>query len=328
MKILQISKKSLSLRSFFLTLALLSSTSHADCGKVIITKMNWASAAFVTNVSKFLMEQGYGCDVTVVPSSTVPALTSLAETGEPHIVTEIWSTSAPVVYELEKQGKVVIAANVISDGGERGFYIPKYLAERHPELKTMEGILENPKLVNGLFHNCPEGWGCRIINDHLAEALDFKGHQIKTFNHGSSETLATSLVSAYNNKEPWLGFYWGPTAILGKYEMTHVDLGPYHKEIHECNAQADCQTPGVSSFPSAAVLTAVTTEFSKNNPEVYKLMTHISFSSDTINKLLAWQEINKASAEETAVHFITTQSDIWSTWINEEAIHNLSSLIK
>ena len=61
----------------------------ADCGEVSITEMDWASSAVVTSVAAFLMEQGYGCDVQKVPSSTVPALTSLAETGEPDILTEV-----------------------------------------------------------------------------------------------------------------------------------------------------------------------------------------------------------------------------------------------
>jgi len=39
---------------------------HAACGEVSITEMDWASAAVVTAVSKFLMEQGYGCEVQVV----------------------------------------------------------------------------------------------------------------------------------------------------------------------------------------------------------------------------------------------------------------------
>lgn len=53
------------------------------CGEVSITEMNWASAGIVTGVSKFVMEQGYGCKVTVVPSNTVPAIASVAETGKP-----------------------------------------------------------------------------------------------------------------------------------------------------------------------------------------------------------------------------------------------------
>ena len=45
-------------------------SAQSDCGEVSITEMNWASSVVVTAVSEFLMEQGYGCDVTKIPSST------------------------------------------------------------------------------------------------------------------------------------------------------------------------------------------------------------------------------------------------------------------
>ena len=68
---------------------------YADCGDVTITEMNWASSAVVTAVASFLMEQGYGCNVQKVPSSTVTAITSITETGEPDILTEVWANSTP-----------------------------------------------------------------------------------------------------------------------------------------------------------------------------------------------------------------------------------------
>ena len=47
------------------------SAAQADCGEVSITEMNWASSRIITEVSKFLMEQGCGCTVEKVPSATV-----------------------------------------------------------------------------------------------------------------------------------------------------------------------------------------------------------------------------------------------------------------
>ena len=150
-----ISKRSFSLIgsviSAFMMISVGSTTANAACGKVSITEMNWASASVVTNVAKFLMEQGYGCKVTAVPSDTVPAATSLAEKGEPDIATEMWVNSAPVYQKLEAEGKVKTVGNVLSDGGAEHWLIPKYLAEKHPELKTIEGVLANPKLVGGRF---------------------------------------------------------------------------------------------------------------------------------------------------------------------------------
>ena len=69
---------------------------HEKCGEVSITEMNWASSQVITEISKFLMEQGYGCKVTKVPSATTTAAASLAENGKPDIATEMWYNSAPV----------------------------------------------------------------------------------------------------------------------------------------------------------------------------------------------------------------------------------------
>jgi len=117
--------------------------------------MNWASSQFITQVAKFLMEQGYGCKVTTVPSATVTAATSLAETGKPDIATEMWYNNAPVYEKIEKAGKVKTVANVFKNGGVEGWWIPEYLAKSNPELTKIDGILANPAAVGGKFHNCP-----------------------------------------------------------------------------------------------------------------------------------------------------------------------------
>ena len=107
-----------------------SASAKADCGEVTITEMNWASASVVTAVSKFLMEEGYGCAVTVVPSDTIPAVTSVAETGKPDIITELWINSAPKYLELEAEGKVETLGAVLSDGGIRNAYTVRILNKR------------------------------------------------------------------------------------------------------------------------------------------------------------------------------------------------------
>lgn len=305
-----------------------SSAARADCGEVTITEMNWASSAVITAVAKFIMEQGYGCAVTTVPSATVPSVTSVAETGKPDIVTELWLNSAAIYPKLEEEGKITTAANVLSDGGEEGWWIPAYLAEEHPELKTIEGVLANPELVGGRFHNCPEGWGCRIANDNLKVAFDLEGNGLEVFDHGSGETLATSIASAYADKAPWFGYYWAPTSVLGKYPMVKVDMGPYNEEIHTCNQTKDCATPAKSSYPAAPVLTGVTNDFKDREPEIFALMQNISFTNAQMGGILAWQEDNSASPDEAAVYFLTNNKDVWSEWLNDAAKEKLAGLLQ
>jgi glycine betaine/proline transport system substrate-binding protein len=300
----------------------------ADCDEVSVAEMNWASASIITKITEFLMTQGYGCDVTLVPSATTTAITSLAENNEPDVVPELWINSAPLYNKLAEEGKVLKATDVFSDGGTENWWVPDYLVEEHPELATIDGILANPELVGGRFHNCPDGWGCRIANDNLVVAFDFAGHGMEVFNHGSGETMAAAMASAYENREPFFGYYYGPTAVLGRYNMVAVDMGPHDADIHACNQTVDCATPDKSSYPAAPVLTVVTADFAERNPEVFELVSNIQFTSQELSELLAWQADNSASAEEAAVQFLTTRKDTWMNWVSDEAGERLGAIIQ
>ncbi|MEH6833024.1 MULTISPECIES: ABC transporter substrate-binding protein [Falsihalocynthiibacter] len=300
-----------------------------QCGEVTITQMNWDSAAIVTAVSKFLMEQGYGCDVTAVPSDTTPAMTSLSENNEPDIVTELWVNSAGDAYKkLKADGKIEELTSVLDPGGVEGWWLPTYLVEAHPELATIQGVMDNPELVGGMFNNCPDGWGCRIVNDNLIRAFNLEDSGIEVFNHGSGETLATSMAAAYQSEEPWFGYYWGPTTPMGKFAMTSVDLGEYDEAVHAANQNADAADPKASSFPSAPVLTIVTKDFMGTHPDIADLMSKVTFKTDTMSQLLAWKEENNASNEEAAVYFLKGNPEVWGSWINEAATEKLSALLK
>jgi len=308
--------------------ALSATAAYADCGEVSMTEMNWPSSQIITHTAKFLMEQGYGCTVEMVPSATVTSVASLAENGEPDIVTELWQNSAGEAYKkLEAEGKVMKLTEVFNPGGLEGWWIPSYLAEAHPELKTVQDVLANADVVGGRFNNCPVGWGCRIANDNLINALGMRD-KMEIFDHGSGETLATSIAAAYSDNEPWFGYYWAPTAVLGKYPMTKIEIGPIDPAIHAANQEADNPNPGISDFPPAPVITVATTALADREPAVAELMSNLVFDVDMMNSVLAWADDNGASTEEAAVYFITNNSDIWSAWINDEARAKLAALIK
>ncbi len=307
----------------------LSATSAlADCGEVSITEMDWASAAVVTSVANFLMTQGYGCDVTVVPTTTVPAMTSVAETGQPDILTELWTSYTEVYEDLVAEGKLVELSKVLSDGGVEAWWIPDYLAEKHPELTTLDGIKANPELVGGLFHDCPSGWGCDITNNNNFKASGLADAGVERFQHGSGETLATAIAAAYEAQEPWFGYYWAPTSVLGKYPMIQVEMPAYDEATHTCNGLEDCATPGLSAYPTSNVVTAVTTTFSEREPEVAEMLGNMSFTNAQMGEVLAWQETNNASYEEAAVYFLTSYKDTWSAWLNDDAKSKLSALLQ
>jgi len=255
-------------------------------------------------------------------------LVSVSETGEPDILTEIWTNGAPAYKGLLESGAIIQVTEVLSDGGVEGFFVPNYLLEKHPELATIEGIAANPELVGNRFHNCPEGWTCLNVSTNLLKAGGLIDAGIENFVHGSGETLAASIAAAHENKEPWFGFYWAPTSVLGKYPMTLVEMAPHDPEKHTCNITADCATPSMSAFPRSVVVTVLSKEFMAKNSEISNLMTNLSFTNSQMGETLAWVEDNNASYDEGAVYFLTTYKDVWGSWLNEAARENLSSLLQ
>lgn len=311
-----------------LAAGLQTTAAYADCGDISITEMDWASSAVVTHIADFLMTNGYGCTVQLVPSSTTPAMTSIAETGEPDILTELWVNSSPVYEELRDSGKLVELNDVLSDGGVEAWWIPAYLAEAHPELTTIEGILANPELVGGEFHDCPSGWACDVINNNNLVALEAEANGLERFQHGSGETLATAIAAAYQDKAPWFGYYWAPTSVLGKYPMVQVEVAGFDQERHTCNGDPDCATPAASAYPVAKVVTAVAPGLPEREPEVVAFLSKMSFTNAQMGEVLAWQDDNNASYEEAAVYFLTTYKDTWSAWLDEAATEKLSALLQ
>ena len=76
----------------------------AACGDVTIAEMNWASAEFMANVDKIILEEGYGCTVELVPGATLTTFASMDTKGVPDIAPELWTQS------VEAPLKAAIAA--------------------------------------------------------------------------------------------------------------------------------------------------------------------------------------------------------------------------
>ena len=137
-----------------------------------------------------------------------------------------------------------------------------------------------------------------------------------------------AMAAAYEAKEPWFGYYWAPTSVLGKYPMVQIEMPAYDADAHICNGLEDCATPTLSAYPAANVVTAVTSTFAGREPDVAELLKHMTFTNAQMGEVLAWQEGNNASYEEAAVYFLSTYPDVWGEWLNDDAKTNLAALLK
>lgn len=327
------------LASTCLTLALFGGHSvaqAAECGEVTIASMNWQSAEVLSNVDRIILNEGYGCAADITVGDTVPTFTSMAERGQPDIAPEAWVDLQPeVVQSGIDRGTIVKAANALPDGGQQGWFIPKYVADAHPDIRTIADALKHPELFpdaeepgKGAIHNGPQGWGGTVVTAQFFEALKAEEAGFKLIDTGSAAGLDGSIANAYERRQPWLGYYWSPTSILGKYEMVRLDPGlPVDKaEWDRCNTVADCPDPKPNGWPTDQILTLVAKPFAdRAGPEVMEYLNKRSWSNETVNRLMAWMTDNQATGEDAAEYFLKENEAVWTPWVTPDAAEKIKA---
>ena len=135
---------------------------------------------------------------------------------------------------------------------------------------------------------------------------------------GSGAGMSGAIAKAYERGEAWFGYYWAPSAILGKYEMVKVDFGSGVDldEYLNCTAKEDCESPKVTMYPPSPVNTITTEAFAFKAPEAYEYLGKRSFTNQQMNELLAWMEENQADGEIAMEHFLLNYEAVWSEWFS------------
>ncbi|MEF1303834.1 glycine betaine ABC transporter substrate-binding protein, partial [Vibrio owensii] len=259
---------------------------------------------------------------------TMPTGTSMIEKGQPDVAPELWSNSLKDALDKGVEEKRLrYAGKALVDGGEEGFWIPAYLVKQYPEMKTIEGVKKHAKLFShpedkakSAFYSCPAGWNCQISAGNLFKAMDLADSGFDIIDPGSSAGLSGSIAKAYEREQAWFGYYWAPTAVLGKYDMVKVDFGSgvNEEEFVSCTTQADCEAPKATMYPPSPVHTITTEEFASRSPAAYDYFTKRGFTNADMNQLLAWMEDNQADGEETMFHFLENYPQIWTAWVPQD----------
>ena len=318
------------------TAAMLVQPAHAqeECGDVTIASMNWASAEVIAEIDKMILSEGYGCNATLVAGDTMPTFTSMNEKGQPDLAPELWVNAVRVPLDAAvAEGELIIAAEILAEGGQEGWWIPKYLADANPDIKTPADALARPDLFPapeddsmGAVHNCPSGWNCQITTGNIFRANDGESKGFELVDTGSAAGLAGSIAKAYERQEGWLGYYWGPTIDLARYPMVKLDMGEHDKEEWDsCTAVLDCADPKPNGWAPSEVFSVVTDEFADKAGVAMDYIGKRQWDDATVLELLAWMTEEQATGEDAAFHFLETYEDLWTSWVEPDVAEKVKA---
>ncbi|NVO24624.1 glycine betaine ABC transporter substrate-binding protein [Donghicola mangrovi] len=323
---------------FGTTTALASGAMASDCGAITMAEMNWASAELMANVDKIILEAGYSCDVELIPGATNTTFASMNEKGEPDVAGELWINAVRNLLEPAlAEGRLHSLVNGPITGLGEGWWVTEKFAADHPDLDTVEKVLAHPELFpyvedesKGAFMGCPAGWGCQLSNNQLFRAFGMEEKGWVLVDPGSAAGLDGAIAKAAERDEPWFGYYWAPTAIIGKYKLQPLAwetsfAGQDNWDNCIVKTEDECPTPEPTAYTVSDVHTVVTDRLMKEGGPAVEYLSKRVFPGEAMNEMLVYMNDNQATGEDAAYHFLEAYPDVWSAWVSPEAAESIKS---
>lgn len=291
---------------------------------IVLGDFNWDSALVNNRIAQFIIENGYGYQTDVIPGETIPLMQGLSN-GDVDVAMEIWVQNAQEAYDRGIADGSFVDLGTNFNDNVQGFFVPTYVIEGDPDrgiepmapdLKTIDDLPKYRELFvdpedksKGRIYGGVPGWEAdKILTDKIENyGLD---QYYNMFRPGSGTALTASLVGAYEAGEPWLGYYWTPTWVFGKYDLTLIEETPYDEQLW--NDGYRC------AFPSVDVNVVVNSDLVETAPDVVEFLENYSLSSAQISEVLAYMQDNDLEADEAALWFLAEKEDVWTGWVPEE----------
>lgn len=321
-------------------------------GEKLVIKFNdpqWETIQEHNAIAMYITEHGYGYPVEQVTGTTGTMKVALPQ-GDLDVNMELWRNNIRDWYDQNlAAGKLVDLAGTgdnVSTGATgqiletslQGIYVPTYVVEQNPGLKS---VLDLPDFVElfkdpedsskGVVVNCIIGWNCQKV----VRAKWFAYGLYDTFNlmePGAAAAIDANIIGAYGAGEPVVSYYWEPTKLIADLDMTLLEEPEW---TPECQAAIDAaieaepyeSTMGCA-FPASDVHTGVYSGLVERAPEVTEFLGKMFIGALALGDLATWKNENNKEWDAAAVYWLKNNQATWATWVTEEAAKKVKKALE
>jgi len=329
-----------------LLLGLFGGTAMAKAKKpIVFGDYGWESIQVHNRIAAFIISKGLGYETKFVQGETIMLNTALinAKGSEaPNVNMESWEDNWQEQYNEglakgkdPKSGEGFINLGSNFPNSVQGWYVPTYMIKGDPErgikasapdLKSVYDLPKYWKLFKdpedpskGRFYNSIPGWFCTQVNEKK-----IKGYELEKYYNvmepGSGAALAASMEAAYKRGKAWFGYYWAPTWVLGKLDMTQLEEPPYAGEIFGDSAAC--------AYPSVKCDILVHKSLPEWAPDVAEFFKKYETTLTLNNIFLAHMQESKFTSRETAIWFLKNYEALWTQWVSPKVAAKVKAALK
>lgn len=317
-----------------LTLAACGSSSADDeIETIVFADAGWDSIQLHNHIARTIIEEGFDYDTDEITGSTAATVQGLRE-GDINVYMEVWTDNIKELYEEALEAEDIVKVSTNFNDNDQGLYVPTYViegdAERDieamaPDLRTVEDLKDYPEVFadpedtsRGRIINGPSGWA---VEEAITTKFETYGldETMNNFIPGSDSAAVADLVRAYEAGEAWVGYYWSPTWVTAKYDLTLLEEPEFDKEVWDENKGTE--------FPPNDVVVAVQKDLPTQAPEVVEFLEKYETSSELTEGALNYMEETDAEVEEAALWWMKEHEDVWTNWIPEDIAEKVKESI-
>ena len=287
----------------------------AEKTTITFADVGWDSIKLNNALAGLVAEKIFGYTWQETPGST-PISHEALMAGEVDVHMEEWTDNI-ASYQTDLDAGKFVELGVNFNDNYQGFYIPRYIADQYPDLKTVQDLARHPELFpdpedpsKGIIYGGIAGWEITEIMEKKVTAYGLDQYY-NYFVSGSDAILNTAMTSAWDKQEPIVAYYWEPTWLLGMYDFVLLEDTPYDPDTYQ---------DGIGACPAVTVTVAVSNDFAASNPEFCAFLSNFSMPSALISEALAYMQESGSADYSAAARWLLTEShpELVDQWLTAE----------
>ena len=275
----------------FVTLVLSFGCAQQTTKSADLVYVNWAEGVAYTNLTKAILEEKMGYDVTITAADVGPAYTAVAQ-GSKDAFMETW---LPVLHKdyVDKYGDQITDLGHVFEGTQSGWVVPTYM-----EIETISE-LSNEKVkkeLDGKITGIDAGAGVMKTSEKLIDEYGLDYELVAS----SGPAMTAALKDAYENKESIVVTGWKPHWMFGEWDLKFLKQD---KKV---------------MWKKGNIHIMGRKKLREEKPKLAKFLSNMSFTDAQLSDLMLKVKKSDMSVEQVAKKWMNNNMDLINTWIPSE----------
>lgn len=280
---------------------------------VTLSVQTWVGAQSNVAVAKYLLEHELGYHVDTVQVDEIPAWDALSQ-GRVDAILEDWG-HPDQEKRYVKDKKTITPAGGNGVTGHIGWYVPKYWADKHPEVTNWKNLNKVANQLrtseSGNKGQLMDGSPSYVTNDKaLVKNLKLNYEVVFA---GSEAAQITQIQQFAKEKKPFLTYWYEPQWLFNQVPMVEVKLPKYTDACAEKGTKdptsIDC------AYPTTPLQKFFNTEFAKKGGSAAAFLKNFKWTKDDQNEVSEDIASKGLTADEAAKQWVNKHPEVWKKWL-------------